>query len=81
MVVSILFYTVIACMKALREDRITSQEMPVSYTHLDVYKRQFEHSVHGFAVALRFRPTGQHGQSVLDVVQGESCLLYTSRCV
>ena len=27
-VVSILFYTVIACMKALREDRITSQEMP-----------------------------------------------------
>jgi carbon starvation protein len=27
-VVSMMYYTVVACMKALREDKVTSREMP-----------------------------------------------------
>ena len=57
---------------------------PVSYTHLDVYKRQV-HGQLGRAIVDTVRHT--LGQQVDDaVVQSEqplpnSCLLYTSRCV
>ena len=59
---------------------------PVSYTHLDVYKRQVERSntVKTFGLALLFlffalpahaQRTGSNG------VTPTGCLLYTSRCV
>ena len=68
---------------------------PVSYTHLDVYKRQdFTHSVpmrEGDDVRHRgiIQKTGVHvpdyfivHHAYFHIVQyGEDCLLYTSRCV
>ena len=46
----------------------------VSYTHLDVYKRQAEQRAIGHAV-------GERRASVLGIAQIGTCLLYTSRCV
>ena len=47
----------------------------VSYTHLDVYKRQGLHSLKG--TVSRDSPA-----NVIDQMpQGTPCLLYTSRCV
>ncbi|WP_459447886.1 hypothetical protein [Erwinia amylovora] len=55
----------------------------VSYTHLDVYKRQGDHRAHPCA-----RPDGQpvavqNGSPAVlsNPDEGSSCLLYTSRCV
>ena len=66
--------------------------VPVSYTHLDVYKRQVgfrvspeENELINRAVALSGLPKQEYcyrrclNQDV--VVQGNPCLLYTSRCV
>ena len=53
-------------------------EIPVSYTHLDVYKRQVLYTASGAAL---------RGMKVIVPVDGMSadnaytCLLYTSRCV
>ena len=52
-------------------DRI-AERVPVSYTHLDVYKRQADASAHRpRSRALARQPAGQR----------HPCLLYTSRCV
>ena len=45
--------------------------LPVSYTHLDVYKRQ--------AIACAAENARRNGLS--NVVEYKACLLYTSRCV
>ena len=47
---------------------------PVSYTHLDVYKRQWEEGAHGTI----------HTRTIERPACGawaDACLLYTSRCV
>ena len=50
------------------------EPQPVSYTHLDVYKRQPQQ--HEMPLAM------VHGQAVLQIPQDlYICLLYTSRCV
>ena len=52
--------------------------MPVSYTHLDVYKRQVVH--HGFAAGQL--PVYKAGDDfAFFIMLRISCLLYTSRCV
>ena len=66
---------------------------PVSYTHLDVYKRQYEangnelviplfgdaHYVYGYKGAQRpMLNTGNASTPLTDIY---TCLLYTSRCV
>ena len=51
----------------VRGEGVTARLMPVSYTHLDVYKRQDPLD----------REAGLTGQANLS----RSCLLYTSRCV
>ena len=53
--------------------------LPVSYTHLDVYKRQAEDHAEEIEEALK-------GADMVFVTAGEgggtgTCLLYTSRCV
>ena len=54
---------------------------PVSYTHLDVYKRQLEkreylgHTIN-FKTRKHFKDKKSH-----YVPEDECCLLYTSRCV
>ena len=60
------------------------QVTPVSYTHLDVYKRQVDITGQVGSEALGFNQfSGTGGQ--LDFVRGaglsKGCLLYTSRCV
>ena len=50
---------------------------PVSYTHLDVYKRQVQASG-GSAVAVQDVP---HAQTGSYGIVATDCLLYTSRCV
>ena len=62
--------------------------VPVSYTHLDVYKRQVESSVKAGVDVLISGDFGHH-DGIDAVMQGVSvidaghygCLLYTSRCV
>ena len=49
---------------------------PVSYTHLDVYKRQYEYTKKDGTIGIDFNL-----KRVLDVSQTNGCLLYTSRCV
>ena len=54
-------------------------DMPVSYTHLDVYKRQGQQTAHSLTM---FRYKGQFLDLVLCLPPGRNaCLLYTSRCV
>ena len=55
---------------------------PVSYTHLDVYKRQGMHLVYDdkAQVLEELRPLGVMRQDRL-VEHVRICLLYTSRCV
>ena len=57
--------------------------MPVSYTHLDVYKRQLgAFSCKGGCAMSKIKITPLYERlSRDDELQGESCLLYTSRCV
>ena len=59
---------------------------PVSYTHLDVYKRQEEeHEIleSGAELACDVLKLGHHGSSNASSYRflRETCLLYTSRCV
>ena len=62
--------------------------MSVSYTHLDVYKRQDEeqHAVHGYGwyasyAELMNQVAGWAERLSGEGRFGETCLLYTSRCV
>ena len=72
--------------RVVRSKSITG---PVSYTHLDVYKRQVQVTSDGQPGAdptVRIRGVGSFGDTsplyVIDgVPMGTSCLLYTSRCV
>ena len=60
-------------------DQATADTRPVSYTHLDVYKRQAQRRAHFIRLALavdRHAAVALLGAGVL-----EPCLLYTSRCV
>ena len=54
-------------------------EGPVSYTHLDVYKRQG----HDVTIIDKRATALQHTIESLDImaIEGNGCLLYTSRCV
>ena len=55
-------------------------EIPVSYTHLDVYKRQSKCRPHThISISCVCRTTSS--QRNLQLVSIKSCLLYTSRCV
>ena len=59
---------------------------PVSYTHLDVYKRQEINSIQLPLFDLRLRNIGElkFNYQVIFPFSGtllETCLLYTSRCV
>ena len=63
---------------------------PVSYTHLDVYKRQIEHRFQAlFELATELRTGDQRAhiqrqQALTAQAFGHlviDCLLYTSRCV
>ena len=56
--------------RTLRENGI--QPVPVSYTHLDVYKRQNERCDEFIE---------SQKQSIEKMKEGRTCLLYTSRCV
>jgi len=47
-------------------DQVTPGTSPVSYTHLDVYKRQQQHMVHGLAA--RARRLNRHRQIFFDLV-------------
>ena len=68
--------------------------VPVSYTHLDVYKRQDETRTQEFVRAVQFCPSpvasharnhaARHRHVCSDDLLGKNidhCLLYTSRCV
>ena len=65
--------------------RKTVRVYPVSYTHLDVYKRQLEAGDVEVLVRQHLERRGQeleHNALFLRVVNLlETCLLYTSRCV
>ena len=52
---------------------------PVSYTHLDVYKRQRSESLSDHVY--RSRTHCHHNDSIHCAYQTRCCLLYTSRCV
>ena len=58
------------------------QIAPVSYTHLDVYKRQIHSSLQSGAGAGGDVPLAvQQGAVQIQRDQTDGCLLYTSRCV
>ena len=62
--------------------RVYNTLHPVSYTHLDVYKRQALHSLYEIGRNL----SDKERQEVIARVRAkgyrvEDCLLYTSRCV
>ena len=61
-----------------------SPQTPVSYTHLDVYKRQ-EPSTHRVRMRNCWKPalsTGICGRRISErKTRCKGCLLYTSRCV
>ena len=66
------------------EVRATDENGPVSYTHLDVYKRQ----ISDFTWQNNNDPSIPHEQrkyilkdGVVSVANFTACLLYTSRCV
>ena len=66
----------------IQEAAALASLVPVSYTHLDVYKRQ--HQSRAFIVAhLAFAE--QHDQrppvAIAHGMEFRVCLLYTSRCV
>ena len=53
--------------------------MPVSYTHLDVYKRQVDHRMHlGTRLGRLALLVGEAHVAVLDRALRHLCLLYTS---
>ena len=53
---------------------------PVSYTHLDVYKRQEEATEQAEAAA-QAEEKPEKGTAAEAATEQETCLLYTSRCV
>ena len=67
--------------------------IPVSYTHLDVYKRQqkrcrfLEHVIQELdlkeieVLNLRAEDVAKNHREVFDCISARACLLYTSRCV
>ena len=68
--------------RAIRQKKDSSIVVAVSYTHLDVYKRQAlpgEHYLVEDHVADKRADVGTH-QGVFGVFR-TPCLLYTSRCV
>ena len=56
-----------------------NHENPVSYTHLDVYKRQVQNRLDRVLGLTRENLTGVRVVRAFD--KEKSCLLYTSRCV
>ena len=61
-------------------------ETPVSYTHLDVYKRQADGSRHPFDQFIIAKTPAARWGTTEDLVGpavflASDCLLYTSRCV
>ena len=86
--------TPVICMVSLIQNDVPPD--PVSYTHLDVYKRQVVDGCGGHGrllryfghvqpgIGLKFSDSGMvGGQSLHDVSEDDAstCLLYTSRCV
>ena len=63
---------------------LSTDNEPVSYTHLDVYKRQLQRwlTAAGITKKITFHCT-RHSFGSLHVEMGTdmACLLYTSRCV
>ena len=60
----------------------SQKQVPVSYTHLDVYKRQrqfFQDMLQGSKNPVRINTPDKKNKNRTD--DNESCLLYTSRCV
>ena len=56
--------------------------MAVSYTHLDVYKRQFQPLLEEGEQGKRRNADNENRSGIaLDLVLVGTCLLYTSRCV
>ena len=51
---------------------------PVSYTHLDVYKRQIHNRTDE---TVEIKPTKVVIVEGILIFQNKACLLYTSRCV
>ena len=58
----------------------THRDVSVSYTHLDVYKRQIEQDIIEIKDELHVA-VSQNLSSVAERVLYTRCLLYTSRCV
>ena len=59
----------------MARDLLRRSHVPVSYTHLDVYKRQLK-PIDEEALCAAARETGG-----IVTAEEHSCLLYTSRCV
>ena len=63
---------------------VLTQEEAVSYTHLDVYKRQ-EYHIDGFRFdlmgVLDIETLNEARKALLKINPDIICLLYTSRCV
>ena len=58
--------------------------MPVSYTHLDVYKRQpddFDLIYERAMLAEKLGLTADMEKLLRSIISAQPCLLYTSRCV
>ena len=66
-------------------DELSLSEMkrqwPVSYTHLDVYKRQARPGLSGLRAAFRLSICVRGSQRNRHLRFRSCCLLYTSRCV
>ena len=64
-------------------DVLVFNQMPVSYTHLDVYKRQIVVRIHLKNTLLNQEATPQEGPEYSLFIHRYVyvCLLYTSRCV
>ncbi len=67
--------------RALEADLRDAEQQPVSYTHLDVYKRQLEADLRDAEQQqLNSAIAYLNALTTLDMALG-TCLLYTSRCV
>ena len=75
----ILLILLAALLHASRNAVIKGGSNTVSYTHLDVYKRQKKHGAEVAAVGNG--TAGRETEAFIRALPGWSCLLYTSRCV